>query len=213
MKRSLPLKKHKRGQDTREKIIEEAVELFYEYGFARASTRQLVRRAGMTSSAIYNHFANKEEILFTIIQRAGDKVLVTLEDVIEKYNDPEECLKQMIAGMVYLFSASVMRKEIAIFVDELYQLPEDLREMCNKQHRKVFDLYLGKIRELKQKKLMNPINDTVATFGILGAMNWVYHWFRDSGQLSIEEITDELIKLLFNGLMGAGRGTQNKVMT
>ena len=206
-KRSLPLKKHKRGQDTREKIIEEAVELFYEYGFARASTRQLVRRAGMTSSAIYNHFANKEEILFTIIQRAGDKVLVTLEEVIEKHDDPEECLKQMIAGMVFLFSASVMRKEIAIFIDELYQLPEDLREMCNKQHRKVFDLYLDKIRELKQKKFMNPINDTVATFGILGAMNWVYHWFRDSGHLSIEEITDELIKLLFNGLMGGGRGT------
>jgi hypothetical protein len=45
----------------------------------------------------------------------------------------------------------------------------------------------------------------VATFGILGAMNWVYHWFRNNGRLSIEEIADELIKLLFNGLIRANK--------
>jgi len=201
MKGSLPIKKHQRGWDTREKILEEAVDLFYQYGFSKASTRQLVRKVGMTSSAIYNHFSNKEEILFTIIQGAGDKVLITLNDAIEKHDDPEECLKQMISRMLHLFDASVMRKEIAIFIDELYQLPGDLKEICNQQHRQIFDLFQVKIHELKKKKKMNPINDKVAAFGILGAMLWVYHWFRDSGPLSTKEIADELIKLLLNGLI------------
>lgn len=205
MKNSLSTAKQKRGQDTREKIIKKAVDLFHEHGFAKASTRQLVRKVGMTSSAIYNHFANKEEILFIIIQRAGDKVLVTLEDAIKRDDDPEQCLKSMISGMLYLFKGSVMGKEIAIFVDELYQLPKDLREMCNKQHRQIFELFLGKIRELQEKKRSNPINETVVAFGILGAMNWVYHWFRETGDLTIEDIAEDLTKLLFDGLMRADR--------
>jgi len=210
LKDSTIRKKLKRGRDTREKIIEEAIDFFYQYGFAKASTRQMVSRVGMTSSAIYNHFTNKEEILFTIIQRAGVRVLFTLNDTIKKYDEPEECLKQMITRMLALFKESEMRKVIAIFIDELYQLPEDLRETCNQQHRQIFHLYLDKIREIKKQKGINPMNEKVAAFGMIGAMNWVYHWFRDSGPLSIEDIADDLIKLLFSGLMGTDKPTARK---
>jgi AcrR family transcriptional regulator len=187
---------------TKEKIIEEAVELFYEYGFTKASTRQLVGRVGMTSSAIYNHFSNKEEILFDIIKSAGDKVLAALNKAIEQYDDPVECLRQMISSMLYLFSDGGMRKEIAIFIDELYQLPEDLKELCNRQHRQVFKLFRDKVGEIADSNKLNAIDHTVAAFGILGTMLWVYHWFRDNGRLPMKDISDELIKLLFYGLIG-----------
>ena len=193
--------RRKGHQHTREKILEHAVVLFSEYGFATTSTRQIVASVGMTNSAIYNHFADKNEILFTIIQRAGERVLKVLRETIEKHDDPEECLKQMILNMLNLFRASEMKNEIVIFIDELYQLPEDLRELCNKQHRQVFDLFINRICDLDDRNLINPINHTVATFGGLGAILWVYHWFRDDGPLPIELIGDEIIKLLFNGLM------------
>ena len=190
-----------KGKATKEKILEEAVELFYTYGFARASTRQLVGKVGMTSSAIYNHFSSKEEILFSIIKNAGDKVLTKLNAAIEEYDDPEECLKQMISSMLYLFSEGGMRKEIAIFIDELYQLPEDLRELCNRQHREIFKLFREKIVEMEQAGKITAIDHTVASFGVLGAMLWVYHWFRDNGRIPMERISEELIRLLFQGLL------------
>ena len=190
-----------KGKATKEKILEEAVELFYTYGFARASTRQLVGKVGMTSSAIYNHFSNKEEILFSIIKSAGDKVLGRLNRAIEEYDDPEECLKQMISNMLYLFSEGGMRKEIAIFIDELYQLPEDLRELCNRQHREIFKLFRDKIVEMDQAGKATAIDHTVVSFGVLGAMLWVYHWFRDNGRIQMENISEELIRLLFQGLL------------
>ncbi|MBW2143446.1 MAG: TetR family transcriptional regulator [Deltaproteobacteria bacterium] len=190
-----------KGKGTKEKIIEEAIELFYEHGFTKASTRQLVGKVGMTSSAIYNHFSNKEEILFNIIKNAGDKVLASLNKAIEKYDDPVECLRQMISSMLFLFSDGGMRKEIAIFIDELYQLPEDLRELCNRQHREIFKLFRDKISEIGAINKINPIDHTVAAFGVLGAMLWVYHWYRDNGRLPMQNISDELTKLLFDGLM------------
>ncbi len=190
-----------KGQETKEKILAEAVDLFYKYGFAKASTRQLVGKVGMTSSAIYNHFSSKEEILFSIIKSAGDKVLATLNEVIERYDDPVECLRQMISGMLYLFSKGGMRKEIAIFIDELYQLPEDLKELCNRQHREIFKLFRNKIDELGEHDKINPIDHTVASFGVMGAMLWVYQWFRDDGKVPMEKISEELTHLLFNGLL------------
>ena len=190
-----------KGEATKEKILREAIELFYRYGFARASTRQLVGKVGMTSSAIYNHFSSKEEILFSIIKNAGDKVLSRLNMTIEEYDDPEECLKQMISSMLYLFSKGGMRKEIAIFIDELYQLPEDLREQCNRQHREIFKLFRDKIIEMEKTGKTTTIDHTVASFGVLGAMLWVYHWFRDNGRIPMEQISKELIKLLFAGLL------------
>ena len=190
-----------KGKDTKDKIIEEAIELFYEQGFTKASTRQLVGKVGMTSSAIYNHFSNKEEILFSIIKSAGDKVLDALKQEIEKYDDPVECLRHMISSMLYLFSEGGMKKEIAIFIDELYQLPEDLKESCNRQHREIFKLFRDKINEIEEINQLNSIDHAVAAFGVLGAMLWVYHWFRDDGRLPMQDIADELIKLLFYGLV------------
>ena len=195
-------KKYERGLVTKRRILEAAVDLFHEYGFAGTSTRDLVGKVGMSSSAIYNHFPDKNQILFTIIQRAGEKMLAMLEKIVEEYDDPEECLKQMIANMLYAFKAGLMRKEIAIFIDELNQLPKELREICNKQHKQIFNLFEKKVYELKNKEAAS-LNDKVAAFGVIGAMLWVYHWFRDDGLLSIEEISDDLINLLFYGLIGS----------
>ena len=186
-------------RDTKERILEKAVHLFYEYGFVKASIRELARELGISNSSIYNHFSNKEEILFTIIEGAGGTLLSILEEVNNGYKDPVECLREMIYSQVCLFDTK--RKEISIFVDELYQLPHHLREKCNRQHRRIFDLYRNKINELENKSLTNMIDRTVTTFGILGIMIWVYHWVKENGDLSTEEIASEIVKLLFNGIM------------
>ena len=191
-----------KGQETKEKIIKHAIDLFYEHGYTKASTRMLMTRAGMTSSAIYNHFKNKDEILFTIIQRTADKALFTLNQTIEQYKDPVECLKHMLTGMLHSLSHPEMRKEIAILNDELYQLPGDLRKECNERHREIFEIFRSIIIEIQKRDRSDPINDTVATFGTLGAMLWIKNWYKDDGPLSIDEISDELINFVLKGLTG-----------
>lgn len=192
----------KKGEETKEKIIIHAIDLFYEHGYTKASTRMLVKSAGMTSSAIYNHFKNKDEILFTIIQRTADKVLFTLNQSIKQYKDPVECLKHMLTGMMHSLTHPELRKEIAILNNELYQLPSDLRKKCNERHREIFEIYRGIIREIQKIEQSQPINDTVCTFGTLGAMLWINNWYKDDGVLSIDQIAHELIKFVFHGLTG-----------
>lgn len=194
-----PHTKMGKGLETKERIIQTAIDLFYERGYANASTRELVKRLGMTKSSIYSHFSSKDEILFTIVQRAGAKVLATLNEVIEKYDDPVECLRRMISRFVSLLE--VMSKEASIFASELDQLPKNYRKLCAEQHRQVFSLFRDKISELEENNLINPNDRTLLTFSILGAINWVYRWYNDAGPLSMQDIADGIAKLVLNGLL------------
>ena len=74
-------------------------------------------------------------------------------------------------------------------------------ELCNRQHREIVKLFRDKIVEMEQAGKTTAIDHTVASFGVLGAMLWVYHWFRDDGRIQMENISEELIRLLFQGLL------------
>ncbi|MFH1351430.1 MAG: TetR/AcrR family transcriptional regulator [Pseudomonadota bacterium] len=198
-KQNSPPTKMGKGLETKERIVQTAIDLFYERGYANASTRELVKRLGMTKSSIYSHFSSKDEILFTIVQRAGAKVLATLNEVNERYHDPVECLKQMISRFVS--SLAVMGKESSIFASELDQLPKNYRKLCTEQHRQIFHLFRHKIGELEEKGLINPNDRTLLTFSILGSINWVYRWYNETGPLSMQDIADGMAKVLLKGLL------------
>ena len=191
-----------RKVDSKTLIIERATDLFYRHGFVKASIRDIVRAVGVTNSTVYIHFKNKDDILYHIIDDMGSLLLRELSLVMEEYADPVECLRQMILRQVCLIKEN--RKEIKIYMEEHYQLPTDLRKKALKQHRQVYDIYYGKILEIKEKSLIRDLNPTVMTFGLFAMINWAHRWFRESGVLSIEQVADEIVEIFFSGIFKAG---------
>ncbi|KPM57654.1 TetR family transcriptional regulator [Frankia sp. R43] len=55
------------GADTRTRILEAAVQLFVERGYAGTSVRDIAERLGVTKAALYYHFSSKEMILEALI--------------------------------------------------------------------------------------------------------------------------------------------------
>ncbi len=55
-----------RYRDTRERILDVALELFTEEGYDRASLREIAERLGVTKAALYYHFPSKADILFAL---------------------------------------------------------------------------------------------------------------------------------------------------
>jgi AcrR family transcriptional regulator len=55
--------------DTRERILDVALELFTEQGYDKTSLRQIAEPLGFTQAAIYYHFAAKEDILVALHMR------------------------------------------------------------------------------------------------------------------------------------------------
>lgn len=56
---------------TRERILDEALDLFARQGFAGTSIRQIARAVGLRESSLYNHFPGKEAIYSALIDAHG----------------------------------------------------------------------------------------------------------------------------------------------
>jgi AcrR family transcriptional regulator len=53
-----------RGAKTRQQLLDAATQVFAARGFARATTKEIARAAGVAEGTIYRHFADKHELFF-----------------------------------------------------------------------------------------------------------------------------------------------------
>lgn len=62
--------KKEQGQQTRQAIIEVTTRLFASRGYAGTSLDLIAKEANTSKSSIFWHFENKEDLLFTVVDRA-----------------------------------------------------------------------------------------------------------------------------------------------
>ena len=100
----------------RQEIINAAIDLFYEYGYQKASLRDLSRKVGLTQAAIYYHFRNKEEILYTIIEKSSNDLYFTLKSCLSGKKDAVEELRDAI--LQHILSIKHGRKGAKIIIED-----------------------------------------------------------------------------------------------
>jgi AcrR family transcriptional regulator len=72
------------GPETREKILDVALELFAQNGYDKTSLRDIAERLGITKAALYYYFERKEEILLELhlrMHQFGSDMLDQIEQV------------------------------------------------------------------------------------------------------------------------------------
>lgn len=65
---------HTRGEDTRRRILDAAIEVFAVEGYERASTRLLAERAGVNLPAIQYYFGSKEGLLRAAVEHIAEEI-------------------------------------------------------------------------------------------------------------------------------------------
>lgn len=65
------------GEDRREQIIDAAMRVFAQKGFARASNRDVAREAGITTGLIYYYFESKEDLLKAALEERSPVQIMT----------------------------------------------------------------------------------------------------------------------------------------
>ena len=55
--------------DTKERILETALTLFAQNGYLGTSMNDIAGQLGITKGALYKHYASKQEILNSIVER------------------------------------------------------------------------------------------------------------------------------------------------
>jgi AcrR family transcriptional regulator len=67
------------GDETRGRILAEALGLIAEQGFSDTSTREIAERLGFTKAALYYHFRSKEDLLAALVRPAVDDMAALVE--------------------------------------------------------------------------------------------------------------------------------------
>ena len=58
--------------DTKERILDAALELFARCGYLGTSMNDIAKQLGITKAALYKHYASKQEILDRIVERMNE---------------------------------------------------------------------------------------------------------------------------------------------
>jgi AcrR family transcriptional regulator len=75
-----------RSEATRRKILDAAVEVFAEVGFAAADRGTIIERTGMTKGAFYHHFDSMEALAAAIIEEGAKLVVADLAAMSDSFS-------------------------------------------------------------------------------------------------------------------------------
>lgn len=67
-------KNQKIKRNTKEEILQAAIDLFSESGVSAVSIRDITRKVGINESSLYNHFKSKDELLDAIIEKFNSEL-------------------------------------------------------------------------------------------------------------------------------------------
>ena len=178
----------------RTRILAAAADLFYENGYENTTLDAVAERLGVSKPFIYAHFNSKAELLADICSRGIASSLEALDHALSMEASPGKKLEALSNGFV----TAVLEAQIyiAIFSREEKNLrPEDfdrINDMRRQFDRKLTNL-LREGAELGEFTMSDP---HIAALAIGGMVSWAYVWYRKEGRLSIDEVVEELTKIL-----------------
>jgi AcrR family transcriptional regulator len=108
------------ARDTRELLLDAALELFARQGFARTTVRQIAGAVGVRDSAIYAHFASKQAIYDTLFAEAGPVLLDTLGLDVDTLaaTHPATAIPQLVGMVLAAWDTPRARRFASVLVRE-----------------------------------------------------------------------------------------------
>ena len=181
-------------------IYEAAARVFCEHGFGQSSMADVATAVEMTKAGIYHHIASKDELLFGIMSYGMDVFEERVLDRVEKIRDPLERLRATIRGHLLLVTRD-RTKEVTVVLNEAHALHGDYRTKIDRRKRRYVRFLNETFRELQRKGSIREIDPRVATFALLGMINWTYHWYTADGRLRDTDLAEAYIDLFLSGLL------------
>lgn len=128
--------------DTRDRILDAALEVFSEYGFEGATVRKIAAKVGVSDPALYAHFKSKKEIFEALIKLAGPDLLASAGTSFTAEQVPMRiAIPQMFGNIVATWSTPRARAFASLVLrmgpDGLGNVLRDVSE----QLRPIFDAW------------------------------------------------------------------------
>ncbi len=186
------------AQLKRERILEEARQLFFEKGYQGTTLDAVAKQLEVTKPFIYSHFDNKAALLGEISERGTQKSLEAVTHAHEAEGDPADRVAQAVREFCQVVIDH--QANIAVYFREQQYVPEASATKIDDM-RAEFDRKLSALlREGVEKGVFHVPDTNIATLAIGGMVSWMFTWYRQGGRMSDEELCDTMVALAMNTL-------------
>ena len=185
----------------REQVLAVAVQLFNEQGYDATSVADVAARLGLTKSALYHHFASKEELL----RRALDAALDALEDVLDRTlarpGSASDHLREVVQGAVAVLTERQPHVTLLLRVRGNTAVEQEAL-----RRRRAFDQRVtALVRAAQDEGLVRAdIDAAVATRLVFGMVNSLVEWYRPDGPVDPDELGLDVLAVALEGLRSPG---------
>lgn len=171
-------------------VLKAAAHAFNERGYYQTSLDDLAETLNVTKPTLYYYIKNKEEILYECKKIALETMTAAmaeaeqrghngLERVLAILHAYADCILDDFGMCLVLLNDSGLNPEIRVKLKELERHLN--RQGCKYIEQGIAD---GSILARDSKMIR---------YFIVGAINWIPHWYRDSGKLSREQIIERFL--------------------
>lgn len=171
-----------------DEVINAAVEIFYAKGYSAASIQDVADRVGVLKGSLYHYISSKEDLLFRIFEGSHEQAVQLMADITERNLPPRQRLEAYLNEIVHWYLGNVER--VSLYFNEWRYLTGENAAAVRK-HRKVFADFVREILEEASEDLRPGVDQRLATFYILGAINNIPVWYRKTGPYSQARVAQE----------------------
>jgi len=176
----------------RERILAEAVDLFYENGYLPTNVETVAQQLGATKPFVYYHFDSKISMLSEICRKVMEEALNASDTAVHSEGTPTERL----AWFVLLFTDLVLDryKHTSIYFREELNLPPDVSAQI---------MVLRKRIDYGLREILNAghaagefkyTNKVVASQIISGMISYTFAWYSENSPLTKKAIRQQLLE-------------------
>jgi AcrR family transcriptional regulator len=183
-----------------EEVYEVATQLFFTKGYEATSVQNIADELGLLKGSIYYYISSKEDLLYVIVERAHAALLEKLAAA-ETIADPVERLHAAVKGHVENVALNIV--PVSIFFNDFRSLSKAHRAAILDERRSYEKRMRDLIGQAQAAGSFPPGLDlNLAAKAVLGMTNWVYKWYRDSGDTTPSELGELFAGFVFFGLVG-----------
>ncbi len=197
-----------KAEKTRARLIEVAKRLFQQHGSDEVTVRTIAAAANIEAGSIYYHFASRDEIMRAVLESGVEGARQQVMRAIDEAGADSSPLVRLRAALGAHFKYT-LKEHFSSRLKSIRRLPKRLREQHMKQEREYAAIFAGLLQEAERKGLLRRGFDlSVVRMLAMGALTWAAEWFDPEGEMSADDVTDELMRVISGGIVLPSRNQE-----
>jgi AcrR family transcriptional regulator len=201
-----PRRGRPKTQQKLDHLLAKAAGLIARQGFEATAIRHVGRETGASLAGMYYYFKSKEDLLYQIQYRTFAAMLETQQAIAAQPGTPLERFRRLLVGHLAYFARHPNEMKVCTY--ELESLEGDRFHEVEELRRRYFGLMAGVVAELMNGAATGAKaarQSRYTTLFIFGMLNWVFMWYDARRDLPVEQLGDEMLDLILNGIRRKGR--------